>query len=259
MTNIISFFSKKGGGKDSCALFIFGSYLCALGLVQGGFTIKPEGLWVTDILGKKDLMGRFDPRRNTDTMRNFLAEYVDPYIKLYSFADDLKQFCINVLGLKWEQCYGANADKDSLTHLRWENMPGVPDQKSYTKCGYNEFMTGRQVMQYFGTEIVRRMYGPAWSKSTLNRIKKEQPLLAIITDGRFNDEVDEVKVNGGKCIKLLRNPHNGDVHSSESLNIDEHKFDYIMDNSSMTLDEQNDDLTRILTQWELLPQMEILG
>ena len=125
MNNIISFCGHKASGKDTCGLFIFGSYLCSLGLVEGGFTIKPEGLWVTDIMGNKDLQGRFDPRRNTDTMRNFLAEYVDPYIKLYSFADELKQFCINVFGLRHEQCYGSNEEKNMPTALKWKDMPGI--------------------------------------------------------------------------------------------------------------------------------------
>jgi hypothetical protein len=281
MNNIISFCGHKASGKDTCGLFIFGSYLCSLGLVEGGFTIKPEGLWVTDIMGNKDLQGRFDPRRNTDTMRNFLAEYVDPYIKLYSFADELKSFCINVLGLTHEQCYGTNNDKNSLTHLKWENMPGCMSWQNAAsmcnmygvpqdiKCVEKMFkdrgiilnqteMTAREVLQYFGTEIVRKMYSPAWAKATLNKIKREQPLLAIITDCRFEDELDEVKNNGGKVIKLLRQPHQ-DNHASEQINIADDKFDAIIDNTNLTIDEQNDKLIEILTKWELLPQMEILG
>lgn len=51
--------------------------------------------------------------------------------KLYSFADPLKQdICMNLLGLSYEQCYGDDNMKNSLTELRWEDMPGVltPDQ-----------------------------------------------------------------------------------------------------------------------------------
>ena len=44
-------------------------------------------------------------------------------IRTYSFADPLKQICINLLGLSNEQCYGSDEDKNSLTSLRWEDIP----------------------------------------------------------------------------------------------------------------------------------------
>ena len=251
MNNIIAFFGSKGSGKNSAGLFVYGAYMHALDLIKGGYCIKEDGLHISDLGGDAYFQGRFDPYRNNPIMKEFLANNIDPYIRLYSFADDLKSFCINVLGLKWEQCYGANADKDSLTHLKWEDMPGVPDQK-------NGFMTARAVMQYFGTEIIRKMYGPAWAKSTLRRIKEEQPILAVITDGRFQDELDEVKFASGKCIKLLRHPFE-DQHDSEKIPIKDEDFDAIIDNSKMSLDEQNDELIKVLEPWEVLPEMKVLG
>lgn len=272
MSNILCFVGHRQSGKDSSALFVYGAWMHALGLINGGFCIKEDGLYITDItvppFNELDMQGRFDPRRNNKVMKDFCAEFLDPYIKLYSFADDLKQFCINVLGLKWEQCYGSNDDKDSLTHFKWEDMPGIIIPYDIEKEIHDSlmgltlhnpgFMTAREVMQYFGTDIIRKMYSPAWAKSTLKRINEEQPLLALITDGRFDDEIDEVRTCGGKCIKLLRNPFH-DAHKSEAINICDSKFDYIMDNSQMTLDQQNDELVKILTPWEMLPEITFKG
>ena len=39
-----------------------------------------------------------------------------------SFADDLKEFCINVLELRREQCYGSDDDKNTPTNYLWDNM-----------------------------------------------------------------------------------------------------------------------------------------
>lgn len=282
MTNIIAFFGSKGSGKTSAGLFIYGAYMHSLKLIEGGYCVKEDGLHITDLFGDHEYFcGRFDPYRNNPTMIQFLAENIDPYIKLYSFADDLKQFCINVLGLKWKQCYGTNEEKNSLTHLRWEDMPGCMSwQQAASMCGMygvpqdikqvekmfkdrgiilnQTEMTGREVMQYFGTNIVRKMYGPAWAKSTLRRIKEEQPILAVITDGRFQDELDEVKSASGKCIKLLRHPFK-DKHDSEKISIKDEDFDAIIDNSKMSLDEQNDELIKILEPFEVLPEMKVLG
>lgn len=270
MNNIIAFFGSKGSGKTSAGLFVYGAYMHSLKLIEGGYCVKEDGLHITDLFGDHEYFcGRFDPYRNNPTMKEFLANNIDPYIKLYSFADDLKSFCINILGLKWEQCYGTNEEKDSLTHLKWQDMPNIvtelnanknedifcPKPMVFYKSGQ---MTGREVMQYFGTNIVRKMYGPAWAKSTIRRIKEEQPILAVITDGRFQDELDEVKSAGGKCIKLLRHPFE-DEHDSEKISIKDEDFDAIIDNSKMTLDEQNDELIKVLEPWEVLPEMKILG
>lgn len=283
MNNIIGFFGKKQSGKNSAALFIYGAWLHAIGIVNGGYCIKEDGLHITDIaippFDELDMRGRFDPFRNTPTMKQFLVENINPYIKIYSFADNLKQFCINVLGLSWEQCYGTNEQKNELTHLKWENMPNVliepilngrpliqeglyTDHITNFKLYYHEsgFMTGREVMQYFGTHIIRRMYNPAWAKSTLKQINKEQPALAIICDGRFENECDVIKENEGICIKLLREPFGDeDKDASEQLNIPDNKFDLIIDNRQMSLDEQNDELIRVLEPYGILPDMKVLG
>lgn len=48
----------------------------------------------------------------------------EPDVKLYSFADPLKDFCINVLGASRESCYGTDEQKDApIAHLLWENTP----------------------------------------------------------------------------------------------------------------------------------------
>jgi hypothetical protein len=44
-------------------------------------------------------------------------------IKIYSFADPLKDFCINVFGLSPTQMYGTDDDKNSTTHISWDDMP----------------------------------------------------------------------------------------------------------------------------------------
>ena len=43
--------------------------------------------------------------------------------KIYSFADPLKQdICINILGLTYDQCYGSDDDKNTMTDLWWDGV-----------------------------------------------------------------------------------------------------------------------------------------
>jgi len=268
-TSILGFAGKKGAGKDTCALYVMGAYMSRLGIIEGGFCVDEEGLHITDLFGHKKFEGVFDPRRDNETMHNFLEEYVHPYVKLYSFADTLKKFCVEVLGVSREAIYGTNEQKNSLTHLLWENMPGVVCVKTYENVGAieaNELlyhkpgpMTGREVMQYFGTNVVRKMYGPAWAKETLSRVNKEGTVLAVITDCRFMDEVQEIQKYGGKVVKLSRNPY-PDSHISE-IQLDEQSediFDAVI-NNEYGIEAQNDSVKGLLEMWELVPEIKVIG
>jgi hypothetical protein len=272
-TSILGFAGKKGAGKDTCALYVMGAYMSRLGIIEGGFCVDEEGLHITDLFGHKKFEGIFDPRRDNETMHNFLEEYVHPYIKLYSFADTLKKFCVEVLGIDRETIYGTNEQKNQPTHLKWEDMPSVctddefwyQHNEWFEECQDNFIfhkpgpMTSREVMQYFGTNIVRKMYGPAWAKETLNRIDKEGTVLAVITDCRFLDEVQEIQNYRGKVVKLSRNPY-PDSHISE-IQLDEQSediFDAVI-NNEYGIEAQNDSVKGLLEVWGLVPEIKVIG
>jgi hypothetical protein len=164
--------------------------------------------------------------------------------KVYNFADSLKQdICINMLGLTYEQCYGDDNHKNSLTQIEWKNIPGYNISWTFSK-DHDESgrMTARQVMQFIGTEIFRNIKNDIWAVSTINKIRTENPDYAIIADCRFPNEKDIVSNNNGIVIKLTRNPFNSD-HASE-IAFDENvynqkSFDLIINNSKISIEEQN--------------------
>ena len=107
--------------------------------------------------------------------------------KIYNFADPLKQdICMNILGLTYDQCYGTDMDKNTLTDIQWD------DQK----------LTAREVMQIVGTDIFRKLKNNVWADATINKIAQTEGSLAIIADCRFPNEVDAIKQAGGIVIKL---------------------------------------------------------
>lgn len=161
--------------------------------------------------------------------------------KIYNFADTLKQdICINILGMTHEQCYGTDDQKNTITDMIW-------DEKN---------LTAREVMQFIGTDIFRKMKMNVWADATINRIKNESPDLAIIADCRFPNEVKVVKESGGLVIRLVRNPFNSD-HSSETAldinNFDYSNFDTVIMNDRMDIDLQNFTVARFLYQKGILP------
>lgn len=302
MTKIIAFAGRKQSGKNTCSNFLHGMEMTALELIDY-FKINEETngkLLVPMVLNDEYGEGIFDLENKSHEMVSYLNERVWPWIKAYSFADNLKQkVCIDVLGLSWEQCYGTDEQKNSLTHLKWEDMPGVittdrlfsfdgyetsggfglmedfsdidikndtqiynklkeePEYFNNYKCMNDEFifhtagiMTTREVMQHVGTDIFRRMYPNVWIDSTLKKIEKEGPALAIITDCRFVNEAEAIKKVGGIVVKLTRQVGDGDTHKSES-EIDQYdEYDIVIENHDMTIAQQNEALFTLLCEME---------
>lgn len=160
--------------------------------------------------------------------------------KIYSFADPLKQdICINILGLTYDQCYGSDDDKNTMTDLWWDGVQ----------------LTAREAMEIIGTKIFRALKTNVWADATINKIKKENVDLAIISDCRFPNEVEAVKNSGGINIRLDLDPFHSNSISENSLDQDVYdwsNFDIIIKNSKMTIEEKNKEILRFLYDYNIL-------
>lgn len=104
----------------------------------------------------------------------------------------------------------------------------------------------RQLMQYFGTETVRRFIGDkTWINSTLNKAESKN---IIISDLRFRVELEEIKSQKGVCLYIKRDSAQPGTHSSEREVLDlleEGKFDVIIDNNG-TLEDLFNNLKSVI-------------
>jgi hypothetical protein len=263
MTKILGLSGKKQSGKDTTANFILGAVMKKHKLISG-FNITDKGkLHIDDFLGCKDDGGIFD-YDSTRRGPKLLKKDLEGIIKLYSFADFLKEVCMKMFGLTYQQCYGTDEQKNSLTALRWEDMPGVITDdgcdlygdvvEAHNKPGmYSEQysrlmvwssgkMSARQVLQFTGTEIFRKMYPDCHVNATHAKIKEDNPEIAIIRDTRFVNEVEGTLDRDGLVLRFLRDPNNGtDKHASETSLDDypQEKFSFVLDNRDMGIEEQN--------------------
>ena len=238
--NILGFSGRKQSGKNTCANLIIGWEMLSLGLTSNFKLIKGQ-LWVADIFGdSKNNQGIFDVMNQAPIMKKFLEEHLDPFVKLYSFADLLKRnICMNVLGLSYEQCYGTNEQKNTKTEIVFPET--------------NKKATAREVMQFVGTDFFRQIYPNVWVGATIRKIEEEGPELAIICDCRFPNEVEGIQQAGGKIIRLTRNSDCPDAHESEIAldkdNFDWKKFDKVLDNESITVGQQSEILYETMKEW----------
>ena len=274
---IVALSGRKQSGKNTAFNFLLGLELLKLGLVRDKMLINQKGeLMISDLFGDKRIRGVFDITRNSPSMIELRETQIYPFLRNYSFADILKKtVCMDILGLTYQQCYGTDAQKMEPTKLRWEDMPGINEAVlKYDEQGnpyadfaplQRGFMSGRDVMQYVGTDIFRKIYSNVWADATIRTIKrhveKHENSLAVITDCRFPNEVATVQDAGGKVVRLTRNPHPEDQHSSETAldpeNFDWKKFDYVLQNDEMSIQEQNDEFYKYLDSIDYVDHIDM--
>jgi len=239
--NIVGIAGKKQSGKNTTANILHGMVLKDQGLIED-CNIDGDGkliILTSDNKGKED-WGEFDVARTDNAFTEYAEHNMWPYVKLYSFADNLKQICVDLFSVPPECVWGTDKQKSQLQeHLLWENMPRAinsgmmkkllsPDAR--TSHGWKEGpMTAREFMQFLGTDVMRKMYEPVWVQSCVNKIKREQSSLAIIADVRFPNEVDAVTDAGGVVVRLTRGER-ADGHPSETA-LDDYDFHYNIDNT----------------------------
>jgi hypothetical protein len=247
MTQILAFSGKKGSGKNTLCNFLHGYQLKSFGIIDE-FEITDEGELVIETLvrdeqGKeKKGKGLVDITRTDIEFAMWAMDNVWPFVKHYAFATSLKEILIGLFDIPKDMVYGTDEQKDQFTQYKWENMPVKVKGKS-------GFMTGREFMQYFGTDICREMYSDIWINRTLKDIAQEESKFSIISDARFENEIEAVQKAGGKVIRLTRSVKGKDIHKSELALDNYNGFDAIIDNQNMTIEESCKHLVQLIDEW----------
>jgi len=234
-TKVIAFAGGKGCGKTTSMNFLHGYQMRAHRIIENfGVSNRGQLIIKTDVeteSGKIEVSDTYmDINRKDVEFIEWAMYNMWPFVKKYSFADPLKEMAVGLFGLKNEQVYGSLEHKKQVVpHLRWENMPGVMNEGP---------MTVRDFLQYFGTDVCRKIHPNIWVDRCIEDIRLEQPLLAVIDDCRFPNEVDAIQEIGGKVIGLTRSTEGVDHHSSEQeIKKSWDKIDHVIDNQDMTIHE----------------------
>ena len=170
---------------------------------------------------------------------------------ILSFAEPIRRFCEEVFGIPAEHLYGTEADKNRPTHLRWEDVPGY--DRLWFKSGY---MTVREVMQVFGTDIVRAWDENAWARAAAVKAMESEARLVLFSDLRFPNEMEAfeaIRDDGRaavKFVRLLRRALADDNHESEKAmdGMLPNRWDMIVP-GNLTVNGQRDYMTPRVTCW----------
>ncbi len=251
MTKILGLSGKKSSGKNTAANWIIGQQMCAIDLVSYAKINAKGQLVVPAVIDGELREGVFYPTSSDQEVRKMLAHYIWPVVKLYSFADVLKMSVCAILGLDEKNVNGTNDEKNALTKYEWIDFKQFVTQE--TKKNVTDWlakMSGREILQVVGTDIFRRVDYDVWVNACLRQIEFDKPELAIVTDCRFPNEVVGIQKAGGKVVRFTRAPFaDGDQHKSETALDNYDKFDATIDNATMSIEQQNEAVTKLLTEW----------
>jgi len=248
LSNILAISGKKQSGKTTCGNFLLGCAMLSNDVVEYANLDEKGQLIVPYVDDSGNLKPCVFPSSSLHPgMVKYMEENVWSEIKIYNFADPLKALCMDILGMSYEQCYGTDSDKNTKTNFDWA------DVTSYATRYPSAKMTAREVMQYVGTDFFRKIYPQVWVDSTLRRIKKDNPRLAVVVDCRFENEVRGIQEAGGKVIRLSRNIYgDSDQHPSETALDNYSGFDYVLENQDMDISSQNQELYNKLAEWSFI-------
>lgn len=242
---IIGISGRKQSGKNTVANYINGDILKQRSMIND-FYIDDDGKLIinTQNISGESGFGEFDVTRKDASFIEYAELNLWPYVKVYHFADPLKEMAISLFGLRAEEVYGSDEQKNKHTELLWENMPN-----NHGKIGN---ITNREFLEHFGTNVIRRIKHDAWSRFTINNVIKQQSEVAIIPDVRFPNEVDAIKNNGGIVIRLTRDVFRSYSEAETALdkeNFDWSKFDFVVDNRDSSLLDLCNNLKKLTYLW----------
>tara|TARA_R110000751_G_scaffold49391_1_gene109936 strand:+ start:3673 stop:4590 length:918 start_codon:yes stop_codon:yes gene_type:complete len=269
MTKIIAFAGTKQSGKSTCCNFLHGYQMKCYGIVDDfGLTKQGQLVVQTDVIDEEGVTEKADATIDINRMDMDFAEWAMysmwPFVKKYSFAGSLKSIAMSFFGLKYNQVYGTEAEKTQIIpHLRWENMPGIitdrklassRDVKKLISEGHLMYhkkgpMSSRAFLQFFGTDIMRKIYEPIWVEVCIADIKREEPLLAIIDDCRFGNEIEAIQAEGGKVIGLTRHTDSDSHESEQSIKKNWDSLDTVIDNVEKDISDTNVEIFKLLDSW----------
>lgn len=145
-----------------------------------------------------------------DTTGQFLIQQLgsaDYKVERKSFADNLKEAVALIFGFHPNYVFSDHFKTGSTNVTRLE----VPGEQGVKK------LTGRELLQFFGTEICRSMDYNCWARGPINHFKQNDVDIGIITDLRFPNEVRVLRDEDipSFIIKIERPGFEGDGHASE--------------------------------------------
>ena len=172
--------------------------------------------------------------------KNF-RKWIKPKYKRIAFADPLKKMLSDLLNISLDKFYIREFKEGCVINISTLEGSWLGEKLSDSK--FNKLvkqldpslteanLSLRQLLQYFGTEIMQKYFGKrVWINSTMQNRSE----YTIISDLRFIEEYNAVKEKKGIIIYINRPNYEFGQHASEREMkelLESDKYDFIIDNN----------------------------
>lgn len=172
--------------------------------------------------------------------KNF-KKWIKPKYKKIAFADPLKKMLSDLLNINLDKFYIREFKEGCIINISTLEGSWLGEKLSDSK--FNKLvkqldpslmesnLSLRQLLQYFGTEIMQKYFGKrVWINSTMQNRSE----YTIISDLRFIEEYNAVKEKKGIVIYINRPNYEFGQHASEREMkelLENDKYDFIIDNN----------------------------
>lgn len=203
------------------------------------------------IMGKK--------QSGKSTFAKFVAEILpESSVQELSFATPVKRFCVDYMGIPEKCCFGNDFEKNMYVGT-WSDFFDECVQKAFN-AQPDDPISGRQVMQALGTNVVRNCCRESfWQDLLIRNILELRHNgfsgVICVPDVRFPNEYRALKDIGAKSVRIYRYGKDGDGHASETAMdiIPDTELDYVIyEEENKTLKRLRKAVMQILNQEELL-------
>jgi len=141
-----------------------------------------------------------------DTVADYLVNFHG--YKRESFANSLKDAVAQVFGWDREMLEGRSKQSRDWRETRDE----------WWSDRLRQEITPRWVLQYWGTEVVRKGFNDdMWVASLENRLRKSTDDI-VITDCRFPNEIKAIRNAGGRVVRIKRGSEPEWFEDASSMN-----------------------------------------
>ena len=122
---ILGISGRKQAGKNTTANILHGIVLKEQGFIKD-WNLGSRGQLLIPSDGGSG-WGEFWVERKDEQFVSWADNNMWPYVKLYSFADNLKAICMELFNIPFRCLYGTDEEKNQLQeHLLWENICDDP-------------------------------------------------------------------------------------------------------------------------------------
>jgi hypothetical protein len=172
-------------------------------------------------------------RSGKDTVYQILKEHFGEDCQRFGFADKLKDSACALLNINREQLEGLKIfDSVKFRLILDEDWGGPVDYCFPDDDIMVEPFTMRALLQRYGTEAHRDIFGKDfWVEQLFNGVNHTMlhNKICVITDVRFDNEAQAIKVRDGLVIRLVRSGTGEMQHASE-VPINHMLVDYVIFN-----------------------------